>query len=214
MDSLIYREDFIDEKVWSAAQECRELRGTEPPFSRAQLERVQSLAIVGAHGLGDLRLFKGLERLTIQRCTFDDLVPVECLNGLKDLSIVGCEVSDADMKLLSGLVGLNRLELTSCNVRDIAPLAGLTNLTDLALDSNRITDVSPLAKLSGLEALSLMANPLQSVAPLRQLKNLKTLYIDIDKVSDAETITDSPLADVINIDMYPPEYYESLETDD
>lgn len=214
MDSLIYREDFIDEKVWSAALECRELRGTEPPFSRAQLYRVQSLAIVGAHGLGDLRLFKGLERLTIQRCTFDDLTPVECLNGLKDLSIVGCEISDADMKRLSGLVGLRRLEMTGCNVSAIAPLAKLINLTELALDSNNITDVSPLAELSGLEALSLMANPLRSVAPLRQLKNLKQLYVDLDKVSDAETITDSPLADVINIDMYPPEYYKNLETDD
>lgn len=214
MDSLIYREDFIDEKVWSAALECRELRGTEPPFSRAQLYRVQSLAIVGAHGLGDLRLFKGLERLTIQRCTFDDLTPVECLNGLKDLSIVGCKISDADMKRLSGLVGLSRLEMTGCNVSVIAPLAKLINLTELALDSNNITDVSPLAELSGLEALSLMANPLRSVAPLRQLKNLKQLYVDLDKVSDAETITDSPLADVINIDMYPPEYYKNLETDD
>ena len=214
MDSLIYREDFIDEKVWSAALECRELRGTEPPFSRAQLDRVQSLAIVGAHGLGDLRLFKGLERLTIQRCTFDDLTPVECLNGLKDLSIVGCEISDADMKRLSGLVGLRRLEMTGCNVSAIAPLAKLINLTELALDSNNITDVSPLAELSGLEALSLMANPLRSVAPLRQLKNLKQLHVDLDKVSDAETITDSPLADVINIDMYPPEYYKSLETND
>ena len=170
MDSLIYREDFIDEKVWSAALECRELRATEPPFSRAQLYRVQSLAIVGAHGLGDLRLFKGLERLTIQRCTFDDLAPVECLNWLKDLSIVGCEISDADMKRLSGLVGLSRLEMTGCNVSAIAPLAKLINLTELALDSNNITDVSPLAELSGLEALSLMANPLRSVAPLRQLK--------------------------------------------
>ena len=207
MDSLIYREDFIDEKVWSAALECRELRGTEPPFSRAQLYRVQSLAIVGA-------LFKGLERLTIQRCTFDDLAPVECLNGLKDLSIVGCEISDADMKRLSGLVGLIRLEMTGCNVSAIAPLAKLINLAELALDSNNITDVSPLAELSGLEALSLMANPLRSVAPLRQLKNLKQLYVDLDKVSDAETITDSPLADVINIDMYPPEYYKNLETDD
>lgn len=214
MDSLIYRENFIDEKVWSAALECRELRGTEPPFSRAQLDCVQSLAIVGAHGLGDLRLFKGLERLTIQRCTFDDLTPVECLNGLKDLSIVGCEISDADMKLLSGLVGLRRLEMTGCNVSAIAPLAKLINLTEFALDLNTITDVSPLAELSGLEALSLMANPLRSVAPLRQLKNLKQLYIDLDKVSDAETITDSPLADVINIDMYPPEYYKSLETND
>lgn len=214
MDSLIYREDFIDEKVWSAALECRELRGTEPPFSRAQLYRVQSLAIVGAHGLGDLRLFKGLERLTIQRCTFDDLAPVECLNGLKDLSIVGCEISDADMKLLSGLVGLSRLEMTGCNVSAIAPLAKLINLTELALDLNTITDVSPLAELSGLEALSLMANPLRSVAPLRQLKNLKQLYVYLDKVSDAETITDSPLADVINIDMYPPEYYKSLGTND
>lgn len=163
---------------------------------------------------GDLRLFKGLERLTIQRCTFDDLAPVECLNGLKDLSIVGCEISDADMKRLSGLVGLRRLEMTGCNVSAIAPLAKLINLTELALDSNNITDVSPLAELSGLEALSLMANPLRSVAPLIQLKNLKQLYVDLDKVSDAETITDSPLADVINIDMYPPEYYKSLETDD
>lgn len=214
MDSLIYRENFIDEKVWSAALECRELRGTEPPFSHAQLYRVQSLAIVGAHGLGDLRLFKGLERLTIQRCTFDDLTPVECLNGLKDLSIVGCEISDADMKRLSGLVGLRRLEMTGCNVSAIAPLAKLINLTELALDSNNITDVSPLAELSGLEALSLMANPLRGVAPLRQLKNLKQLYVDLDKVSDAETITDSPLADVINIDMYPPEYYKNLETND
>lgn len=214
MDSLIYREDFIDENVWSAALECCELREIEPPFSRAQLYCVQSLAIVGAHGLGDLRLFKGLERLTIQRCTFDDLTPVECLNGLKDLSIVGCEISDADMKLLSRLVGLSRLEMTSCNVSAIAPLAKLINLTELALDSNNITDVSPLAELSGLEALSLMANPLRSVAPLRQLKNLKQLYVDLDKVSDAETITDSPLAYVINIDMYPPEYYKNLETDD
>ena len=211
MDSLIYREDFIDEKVWSAALECRELRGTEPPFSRTQLDRV---AIVGAHGLGDLRLFKGLERLTIQRCTFDDLAPVECLNWLKDLSIVGCEISDADMKRLSGLVGLSRLEMTGCNVSAIAPLAKLINLTELALDLNTITDVSPLAELSGLEALSLMANPLRGVAPLRQLKNLKQLYVDLDKVSDAETITDSPLADVINIDMYPPEYYKNLETND
>ena len=38
MDSLIYREDFIDEKgVECSTGNARELRGTEPPFSRAQL---------------------------------------------------------------------------------------------------------------------------------------------------------------------------------
>ena len=104
--------------------------------------------------------------------------------------------------------------MTGCNVSVIVPLAKLINLTELTLDSNNITDVLPLAELSGLEALSLMANPLRGVAPLRQLKNLKQLYVDLDKVSGAETITDSPLAEVINIDMYPPEYYKSLETDD
>jgi Leucine-rich repeat (LRR) protein len=82
-----------------------------------------------------------------------DLSPLKSLSKLEGLYFGHQPVSD-----LSPLVNLNELknlELSLGNVSDLSPLEGLTKLTYLNLSSNSVTDILPLANLTQLENLSL-----------------------------------------------------------
>ncbi|MEL7463425.1 MAG: leucine-rich repeat domain-containing protein, partial [Pseudomonadota bacterium] len=56
---------------------------------------------------------------------------------------------------IANLTALQRLDLRSTQVADIAPLASLSALHTLSLQNTQVADIAPLENLSALQALTL-----------------------------------------------------------
>lgn len=102
-----------------------------------------------------------------------------------------------DIRALSGLTGLTKLDLGGNGIVDISPLAGLTGLTELILDRNvtdtwnplssengSITDFSPLSSLTNLTALHLAYTGIDDVSMLSGLTELTILNLGRNYISD------------------------------
>lgn len=75
---------------------------------------------------------------------------------LKEAATQNCE--DANQKLSKS----NVLDLGKSQISDIKPLSGLTNLTKLNLTSNKISDIKSLSSLTNLNELKLWENPIKN----------------------------------------------------
>lgn len=80
--------------------------------------------------------------------------------------------ASAFVESLAGLTWLEELDLSNCEVTDIAPLSGLTGLTWLDLSGNRIGDLTPLSGLTGLTYLNLSGNPIPDYGPVEDRDGL------------------------------------------
>jgi hypothetical protein len=89
---------------------------------------------------------------------------------------------------LSGLVALERLELSRTRVEDLAPLKGLTALQYLDLSMTEVRDLEPLERLTRLETLGLDRTKVHSLHPLRGLTALQQLELLGTRVEDLEPL--------------------------
>ncbi|TVU53590.1 MAG: leucine-rich repeat domain-containing protein [Arthrospira sp. PLM2.Bin9] len=97
------------------------------------------------------------------------------------------------------LLNLNRLDLNTSLIRDVAPLGSLTNLTKLRLMNNRISDISPLANLTNLENLDLSYNLLTDVSDLGKLTNLRVLNLSYNEINDISTLNNLSRLNELNL---------------
>jgi len=147
--------------------------------------------------------FENLERLTI------DSIAITCLRGLVNmrnlttLSISygllsrGDERSPLyDLRPLTYLENLVRLELRDNSIYDLRPLTYLTNLRNLALDRNSIEDLRPLTELTSLTQLSLFNNLIFDVRPLAGLVNLQWLNLSNDSWHDEGNENENRIYDI------------------
>ncbi len=103
--------------------------------------------------------------------------PLESLTGLKTLIMENVPLGE-DVRILSNMRHLTRLNIANSNVSDISPLRQLTKLTSLNLRDNDVTDLSPLSGLRNLVYLNIYSNSrIQSFLPLENLTELKTLIM-------------------------------------
>lgn len=116
--------------------------------------------------------------------------------SLTELTLCAMKLTDEDIRELSEMKNLTKLNLRSNDITDITTLAELTNLTELWLDSNNITDISPLAELTNLKQLYLDYNNISDISSLAELTNLKRLYLNNNNISDI-----SPLAGLANLGL-------------
>ena len=88
-----------------------------------------------------------------------------------------------DLRLLTGLPGLQRLALVGMQVTDLSPLAGLPALQQLFLHGTPVTDLSPLAGLPALQVLYLHGTKVTDLSPLAGLPALQVLSLDGTQVT-------------------------------
>jgi len=105
-----------------------------------------------------------------------------------------------DLSPLAGLVKLETLHLTYCQVADISPLAKLTSLTRLELQGNRISDLSALSGITGLEFLGLGRNEISRLDALSSLVNLTTLDLGVNEIADLTPLTQLSSLTVLALD--------------
>lgn len=126
---------------------------------------------------------KGMRDLFLGKGELDSLAVLQPLTQLVSLRASINKVSD--LKPLTYLKKLDRLDLGRTLVRDLAPLAELENLTELELDGTEIESVAPLASCSKLERVSIKGTRVKDVAPLAGLKNLKSVDVSGSPVENA-----------------------------
>jgi Leucine-rich repeat (LRR) protein len=118
------------------------------------------------------------------------------IDGSKVIKFCGQEISaneikvdcaDAQVKDLTPLKGLLKLEilyLRKTQVEDLTPLRGLSDLKQLALYGSLVKDLSPLEGLSKLELLVLGDAQVEDLTSLEDLSRLKMLDLHGTRVKD------------------------------
>lgn len=127
--------------------------------------------------LNDLRLFTGLQSLTVQNVSGMDFTILNQIPSLQELNLSGCTISSNAMEAIGSLSELKKLALSGCALTDINAFSRLTKLKELDLSNNILEDVGVLSLMLDLESVNLANNPLSSIAGLSTCSNLK--YVDI-----------------------------------
>lgn len=123
--------------------------------------------------------------------TDDDLVELAQLKHLQWLVIRGSKLTDAGLKHLAGLQGIQRLNVSydkSITGAGIKEFANLANLQSLNLAGTGVTDqgLKEVARLKKLQHLNVQRTAVtdSGLKELVGLKNLSTLYVGTNQVTD------------------------------
>jgi len=120
----------------------------------------------------------GLTSLRARNRSITNLTGLELATGLTELNLGGNH-NLADLRPLSGLGNLRRLNLNGSNVSDLRPLSGLRNLRRLELVNAAVTNVGPLSTVGELRELFLRNNEGISdnaIVDITGLQNLTKLW--------------------------------------
>ena len=164
----------------------------------------------GAKSYADLPRFAFLEKLTIDTGVMDELVyineltklteltikntnvPTDVLNKIAQFPLVKLTLSECNIyniSALSSITTLTHLDLSGNSISTITPLIGLTNLQELDLHKNNISDVSDLSGFTKLTTLNISQNALKTIAPLSALKALVSLDASTNQITALGNIT-------------------------
>lgn len=144
-------------------------------------------------GLKELRHLTNLSALDLVGCdiTNDDLKEVAQHQSLTKLFLSGNSLGDAGMKELRALSNLVELDLNYVKVTDagLSDLAELKSLQKLELGGSKVTDAAwkELRRLSNLTYLDLSNTRLTGIgiSELKDLKNLTSLNLESTRIRDA-----------------------------
>ncbi len=139
--------------------------------------------------LNDLRYMPFLERvIAVYQPGLDVSCLAECAS-VKELSLVGNELTAQDLEALKDLTGLVKLNLGWNNIRDISSLSGLVNLTSLGIWGNQIGDIQAVSELVNLEYLDFADNRVSDMTPITGLIRLKQLWIYNNNIKDISSLS-------------------------
>lgn len=122
-----------------------------------------------------------LKVLEISETGADDII-LDALPALKDLHLG--YIQPANFRFLRAMPNLERLQLDSAGLSDIAILADLPLLHELDLSYNHVGSLAPLNGLQNLETVSLYHNNITNVAPLASLTQLAQLDLGVNHITD------------------------------
>lgn len=157
-----------------------------------ELKQLTSLTLSLSGEEYDFALLENLPNLTALSLQWHsagaDISVLSSLTALTNLGLI--EMTELDLKELSGLTQLDALYLKYCAVEDITPLEPLVNLKILALqDSPNLCDLSPVAGMKDLAFLDLTGCiGIKSLEPLRNLEKLTELFIPDDPALDRSPV--------------------------
>lgn len=131
-----------------------------------------------------------------------------------ELKLDSTNLSITDLKNISKLNNLEKLDITKSEIDDISFLSDLTKLTSLKTNVNaKLTDYSPLENLTNLFTLEIYGNIGYSsdMSFLSKLSKLNTLYLTFETDRDIEFIKDAKNLSVLSLDV-PLETYNKINT--
>ena len=109
--------------------------------------------------------------------TLYSLKNIDRFKNLKSLNVSRTLITDKDIKYLSELIGLTRLELNGNTISNISPLVNLVNLNKLGLACTSIKDLLPLKNMKKLKILDVYQTPVNNNS-LSEIMNLNVNDLD------------------------------------
>jgi internalin A len=167
---------------------------SELPASLGGLPHLRTLYL-GRVGLNETGEAEWDSKRESPECT--DLSPLSGLAGLQSLNLSWTGLTD--LSPLSGLAGLQSLDLSRTGLTDLSPLSGLTGLQSLDLSETGLTDLSLLSGLAGLQSLDLSWTGLTDLSPLSGLAGLQSLNLSETGLTDLSPL--SGLAGLQSLDL-------------
>ena len=158
------------------------------PLSGLRRLRVLGIADNPIDDLGPLRELAQLEELTVSVRRISDLHRNLDLAQLDSLSIWGSGDEINDLRLLSNLKQLRRLEVRRYQVRDLGFVSGLTQLESLYLSGNEIGDLESAAGLTQLRHLGVSHSQVRDLGFVSGLTQLESLYLEFNEISDLKPL--------------------------
>ena len=98
-----------------------------------------------------------------------------------------------DMRQLSKLTGLERLELDYQPLATVHGIQYLSKLKELYLSDCLFTDASPIFTLTQLQRLSITSTPITVLTGIRNLRRLESLDLNDTKLTDISALRDGDL---------------------
>ncbi|CAL6095048.1 Conserved_hypothetical protein [Hexamita inflata] len=126
-----------------------------------------------------------------------DISPISQMIGLTKLSLNSCELRNVDA--LKFLISLKELSLFGNSGIDITSIQFLTKLTKLYLDSCGLVNLDALRPLSQLQFLTICSNNIIYIQPLQEINELNTLYAEYNKLIDIQYIEQHPYIKKYNL---------------
>jgi hypothetical protein len=117
---------------------------------KSVVEPITPVSIAEPTSNAEDRIVKAVEKLGGKAAHLDD----DPAKPIIKVDLAGAKVTDAGLKELADLKGLNELDLSATNVTDaeLKALADLTGLGTLSLNYTKVTDAG-LKELAGLKGL-------------------------------------------------------------
>ena len=183
--------DFHGDKALEANVRLK-LSKPKGDITKPELATVKSLDLTkNGNKVDDLDpcvmpLFKGLKDLFLGDGELEDLTPIQGLTSIWSLRASGTHVKD--LKAVTPLTQLDRLDLSRTQVADLEPLKTLTVLTELQLDDTPVEDLTTLSSLKKLHKLHLRNTRVKNLMPLKDLKELLLLEVQGTPVVDTSML--------------------------
>lgn len=144
------------------------------------------------HTLSDLQYMPFLERAAVIYQPDLDISALSSCKGLKELCLAGDTLESGDIRVLSGLSSLERLNLGWNQIQSIDALSGLTSLKSLGVWGNRISDIQAVSGLTNLEYLDFSDNMVEDITAVAGLDKLQQLWMYYNKVRDISCLSGLP----------------------
>lgn len=100
-----------------------------------------------------------------------------------------------DISLLRYFLNLQKIDLSTNEIKNLKPLEKIAHLRELDIISNPVTDFSPLVKLKNLERLEISNSEITDIKAIGQIPSLKALTIYSDGLKDI-----SPLGNLLKLE--------------
>lgn len=149
--------------------------------------------------LQDLEMMPFLERVVIAYQPGLDISGLASLGNLRELSLVGNNLTNRDISVLADLEELQILNLGWNTISDINAIAGMKELTSLGLWGNNIKSIQGVRYMTLLEYLDISDNAIADITPIEGLSNLQELWLYRNQISDISSVVKLPKLNVLMI---------------
>ncbi len=140
--------------------------------------------------LQDLKNMPFLEKVVISFQPELDVAGIASLTEIRELSLVGDGLTNADVSIISNLSKLEVLNLGWNEITDIEPLGKLDSLSSLGIWGNKIESIEAVKTLEGLIYLDFSDNLVTDIESVKNLSNLQQLWMYHNQINDISCVSE------------------------
>lgn len=142
------------------------------------------------NSLQDLGNMPFLEKVVIAYQPELDITGIEALSEIKELSLMGDNLTNEDVSVIAKLDSLEILNLGWNSISDVGELSNLSGLSSLGIWGNKIRSIEAVRALKNLQYLDFSDNLVEDITPVKNLINLEQLWMYHNLVSDISSVSE------------------------